>query len=132
MKSYLIGTNTCIYYMKGQYDMKRKFKEAGFENLYISEITLAELKFGVANSSQKVKNQRTLENFLTGVQLLPIIDVLDFYAEEKAYLMQKRQLIDDFDLLIGSTAVVHDMTAVTNNETHLERIRGIQLENWTK
>jgi tRNA(fMet)-specific endonuclease VapC len=58
--------------------------------------------------------------------------VLDFYAEEKARLMKSGNLIDDFDLLIGSTAVVHEMTMVTNNETHFERINGIKIKNWVK
>jgi tRNA(fMet)-specific endonuclease VapC len=58
--------------------------------------------------------------------------VLDFYAEEKARLMKSGNLIDDFDLLIGSTAVVHEMTMVTNNETHFERIKGIKIKNWVK
>lgn len=58
--------------------------------------------------------------------------MLDFYAEEKARLMKSGNLIDDFDLLIGSTAVVHEMTMVTNNETHFERIKGIKIKNWVK
>lgn len=132
MKPHLLDTNICIYYMKGQYKLDEQFKIVGHESLYISEITLGELKFGVANSQQRTKNQKTLEKFLSDIVVLPIIDVLDFYAEEKARLMKSGNLIDDFDLLIGSTAVVHEMTMVTNNETHFERINGIKIKNWVK
>jgi len=45
LKKYLIDTNTCIYYIKGKLDLYNKFEKAGTENCYISEITLAELKF---------------------------------------------------------------------------------------
>lgn len=55
MKQYLLDTNICIYYMKGLYSLKEKFQHAGSENCVISEITLAELKFGVENSEQKEK-----------------------------------------------------------------------------
>jgi tRNA(fMet)-specific endonuclease VapC len=47
---YLLDTNICIYYMKGMHNLDKKFKSVKVENCYISEITLAELKYGVENS----------------------------------------------------------------------------------
>jgi tRNA(fMet)-specific endonuclease VapC len=41
--------------MKGLYDLRTKMLKAGSENCFISEITLAELKFGVENSQAKEK-----------------------------------------------------------------------------
>jgi tRNA(fMet)-specific endonuclease VapC len=131
LNQYLLDTNICIYYIKGLYDLKSKFKEVGPENCFISEITLAELKFGVANSQAKEKNQKALENFLSGIQILPIFPALDIYAEEKARLQKSGKIIDDFDLLIGATAVSFDLTMVTNNTSHFTRLTEIKLENWT-
>jgi tRNA(fMet)-specific endonuclease VapC len=104
----------------------------GSAKLYISEITLAELKYGVENSENKVKNKKALLNFLTGVQILPIIESLDIFAKEKSRLRKSGIIIDDFDLLIGSTGVAYDFTVVTNNNNHLGRIEDIKLEDWTK
>lgn len=131
MNQYLIDTNICIYYIKGLYDLKSKFKQVGLENCFISEITLAELKFGVAKSQAKDKNQKTLENFLSGIQILPIFPALEIYAEEKARLQKSGKIIDDFDLLIGATAVSFDLTVVTNNTSHFSRLNDIKLEDWT-
>lgn len=131
MNQYLLDTNICIYFIKGLYDLKSKFKEVGPENCFISEITLAELKFGVAKSQAKKKNQRALENFLTGVQILPIFPALDIYASEKARLQKSGKVIDDFDLLIGATAVSFDLVMVTNNTNHFKRIKDIKLVDWT-
>ena len=58
--------------MKGLFDLDKKFASVKIENCFISEITLAELKFGVENSKAPAKNQKALENFLTGIQILPI------------------------------------------------------------
>jgi len=113
LNQYLLDTNICIYYIKGLYDLKSKFEEVGPENCFISEITLAELKFGVAKSKAKEKNQKALDNFLSGIQLLPIFPALDIYAEEKARLQKSGKIIDDFDLLIGATAVSFDLVMVT-------------------
>lgn len=120
------------YYTKGLHNLNEKFKDVGPENCFISEITLAELKFGVANSQKKQQNRRALENFLAGIQIVPIFQALDTYATEKARLRKAGNVIDDFDLLIGSTAVTFDMKMITNNTNHFSRINNIQLEDWTE
>jgi tRNA(fMet)-specific endonuclease VapC len=117
--------------MKGKFDLATKFNKIPSENLFISEITLAELKFGVENSERPVKNRKVLEDFLTGVQILPIFNALDFYAQEKARLRKAGTPIDEFDLLIGTTSVVNNLIMVTNNTNHFKRITNIQLEDWT-
>jgi tRNA(fMet)-specific endonuclease VapC len=132
LKKYLLDTNICIYYIKGKFGLKEKIRIVKKENLFISEITLAELKFGVQNSESPKKNQATLEDFLTGVQIIPIFNSLDLYAEEKARLRKTGQTLDDFDLLIGVSSVANKMVLVTNNESHFERIKNIEIENWTK
>lgn len=102
------------------------------ENCFISEITLAELMFGVENSEKKEKNQQALDDFLTGVKLVPIFHSLELYAKEKTRLRKSGTPIDDFDLLIGVTSVTHNLTMVTTNTEHFKRISGIELEDWTK
>ena len=131
MNQYLLDTNICIYYIKGLYDLKSKFEVVDPENCFISEITLAELKFGVAKSQAKKKNQKALEHFLSGIQILPIFPALDIYAVEKARLQKSGKIIDDFDLLIGATAVSIDLTMVTNITSHFSRLIDIKLEDWS-
>jgi len=132
LKNYLIDTNTCIYYIKGKYDLKKKFEEANPDNCFISEITLAELMFGVENSEKKEKNKKALDDFLSGIKIIPIFHSLDLYAKEKARLRKLGTVIDDFDLLIGATSVSHNLVMVTNNTDHFKRIKGITLEDWTE
>ena len=118
--------------MKGKFELEAKFDKVLAENCFISEITLAELKFGVENSEKPEKNKKALDNFLTGVQILPIFHSLDLYAKEKARLRKAGTPVDDFDLLIGVTSVSHNLVMVTNNTNHFKRIIGIELEDWTK
>ena len=54
---YLLDTNICIHYFKGQFELKEKFKTIGYENLAISEITLAELIYG-AEKSQRIQSNK--------------------------------------------------------------------------
>ncbi len=129
---YLLDTNICIYYMKGLYDLKEKIKNIGSENCYISEITLAELKFGVENSERKKKNKEALDIFINGIKIVPIYNSLDFYAIEKARLKKEGNTVDDFDLLIGASAVSNNMIFVTNNIKHFKNIENIVIQDWTQ
>lgn len=113
------------------FDLKKRFEKADPDNCFISEITLAELKFGVENSEKKTNNKAALDNFLTGVNVVPIFHSLDLYASEKSRLRKAGTPIDDFDLLIGVTSVTHNLIMVTNNISHFERINGIALEDWS-
>ncbi len=117
--------------MKGMFALSGKFDAIDPDTLFISEITLAELKYGVAQSANPIKNRAVLINFLSGVQILPIFDALDIYANEKARLKKEGRIVDDFDLLIGASAVANELILVTNNTKHFERLDGITIENWT-
>ena len=132
MTRYLLDTNIVFFYIKGKFSLNQKFDNLPPKTLFISEITLAELCFGVENSELKEKNERALQKFLTGVQILPIYQSIKLYAKEKARLRKTGKRIDDLDLLIGVTAVTYNLVMVTNNTSHFERIKEIQLVDWTK
>ena len=130
MKKYLLDTNICIYFLKGQFDLYKKIEDAGEENCFVSEITIAELKYGVEKSIQKEKNKGILEKFQTKFTVLPIFTALDIYAKEKARLKAKGKILDDFDLLIGATAISNNLILATRNVSDFNRLDGIVLVDW--
>lgn len=70
-------------------------------------MTVAEPKYGVENSKTPEKMRPVVEAFIPKFAVLPIYNCLDIYANEKAKLRKKGLIIDDFDLLIGTTSVVN-------------------------
>lgn len=134
MKKHLLDTNICVYFLNGKFGIDTKLREIGIENCYISIITLAELKFGVANSHENKQeaNQKALENFIKGVAILPIDKALDDFARLKAKFRKEGNPADNFDLLIGTTALVHNLVLATRNVKHFERIEGLNIENWVE
>lgn len=130
MKTYLLDTNICVFFLRKQYAISEKLKQAGLRNCYISEITVGELLYGAFCSQHKEKHIKQIDEFVGLFIVKPIYPVLSVFAEEKAKLRKQGLLIDDFDLLIGATALKYDMTLVTENIKHLSHINGLHLENW--
>ena len=128
-RKYLLDTNICIFFLQGKYGIKEKIQEVGRSNCYISEITIAELLYGAAYSNSE-KHRHDVEILLESLTVIPIYDALPTYAVSKAHLRHVGQMIDEFDLLIGSSAVYHGYVMVTENVGHFERISGIEIENW--
>ena len=131
MIKYLLDTNICIFYFRNKYNVVDKFAKIGLSKCAISEITLAELKFGIELSNYKEENTEKLNIFTEFVSVISIHNSISLYAKEKARLRFVNKNIDDFDLLIGTTAVINDLIMVTDNEKHLSRIENIKIENWT-
>jgi tRNA(fMet)-specific endonuclease VapC len=127
---YLLDTNICVHFLRGNFDLITKFREIGIENCAISEITFAELVFGAENSSNPEKNLELIEAFTNQLIILPIFNANHLYAKEKARLRSKGKMISDFDLLIGCTAIEKGMTVVNENQKEFERITNIKIENW--
>ena len=94
-------------------------------------MTVAELKYGVENSKTVEAMRKIVEALIPKFFVIPIYNSLDIYAKEKAKLRKQGLMIDDFDILIGATAVANDMVMVTNNVAHLSRLDSIVIEDWT-
>ena len=132
MKQYLLDTNICVFILRNKYNVASYILKAGIDNCHISIITYAELYYGAMNSNNVDRNLEQLEEFADGIDILPIDDIIPCFAKEKAVLRKKGTPIDDFDLLIGTTALSHNMVVVTENIKHLGKIEGLEIENWVE
>jgi tRNA(fMet)-specific endonuclease VapC len=52
------------------------------------------------------------------------------FGELKSVLRRQGALIDDFDLLIAATAHRHEMTVITHNLDHFDRVSELLVEDW--
>ena len=129
---YILDTNICIYLIKKKPISvlnrlsKIKIKEAG-----ISSITLSELEYGAAKSSNPDKNRVALIGFAS---LLEIYNYDAQAAREygiiRADLERSGKIIGAMDMLIAAQAKGLNLTLVTNNEKEFNRIPGLKIENW--
>ena len=131
MKGYLLDTSICVFLFRGKYDIDMKLNEVGHAKCFISEVVLAELRYGAYKSDRTSENLQMIDEFVELVHVLPFGNSIDEYAREKARLSRSGQMIEDFDLLIGCAAKEAGLTLVTNNVKHFKHIDGLEIEDWT-
>ncbi len=108
-------------------------REKGRENCYISEVTVLELRYGAENSDNPAKSHKAVDGFINGLSIIPIYSCINLYAKEKVRLRKiGKPMNDEFDLLIGVTAIENKLTLVTDNIKDFEHLDGILIENWFK
>ena len=130
---YLLDTDTIIYSLKGDTNIQENLRQHVNDLLQISIITLMELYYGVYKSQHVDANLAKIKTLEQSFEILPTgQETTEIFGRLKARLELDGNRLDDFDLIIASTALTHNLVLVTNNEKHFERIEGLKLENWCK
>lgn len=131
---YLLDTNVLIHHQRGYFNIGEylKLHDISLEDCYISEITAIEVKVGELILKRKGYNFKVdSDAILSNFNILPISDCIDFFVKEKCRLQfAGTPIANNFDLLIGCTAVVNDMIMVTENIKDFKNIEDIRIENW--
>ncbi len=130
---YLLDTDTLIYSLKGEPAVLANFKKHAAAPKAVSVITYGELVFGAQGSQRITEN---LAKVYRLKEIFPLVDVtpaiMDIFGALKADLRKNGTPVDDFDLLIGATALTIGYCVVTNNERHYAKIPGLEVVNWSK
>ena len=130
MAKYLLDTCVCISIFRNEGNVRETIRKIGTKNCYISEITVAELYFGLAKSSEKQRKMEDIREVQRLFRVIPVYSSFKEYGEIRQTLEHTGLRVDQFDLLIGATAIHHKMTLVTSNLKHFERIQGLEIANW--
>lgn len=130
MVKYLLDTCVCISMFRNEGHVREKLLNVGLDNCYISEITIAELYFGVAKAENKKRKLEDIKRVQQIFKVIPAYSSFKEYGEIRHSLEHTGLRVDQFDLLIGATAIHHQMTLVTSNLKHFERMPGIEIESW--
>ena len=127
---YLLDTCVCISMFRNEGRVREMLSSVGTKNCYISEITVAELYYGLAKASRKEEKTNDIIRVQKMFKVIPAFSAYKKYGEIRYSLEHVGKRVDQFDLLIGATAIHHGLTLVTSNTKHFERIEGITIENW--
>jgi tRNA(fMet)-specific endonuclease VapC len=97
---------------------------------FTTSVTVGELLYGA-----RKRQSRRLEDVIEGV--VAVIQVVPFdelaarsYADIRVALEVASRPLEDPDLRIAAICLSHDLTLVTGNVRHFERVPGLRVENW--
>jgi tRNA(fMet)-specific endonuclease VapC len=110
---------------------QRRLADVTADDHYTTAITLGELFYGAVRR-RSPSLLRAIEEYVEGE-----VTILEFdesaaraYAEIRVELEAAGQRLDDADLRIASICIARDLTLVTGNVRHFERVPGLRVENW--
>ena len=130
---YLLDTDIIIYSLKGHPVLQKNLRRHLNDSLQISIVTCLELYYGAYKSQQVTGNLAKVKKIEETLEVLPLgTETAEIFGRLKAQLGIKGTRLDDSDLMIAACALTHNLTLVTNNENHFQRIDGLKLTNWIK
>jgi tRNA(fMet)-specific endonuclease VapC len=128
--THLLDTNICSAYLKGDGRVFNRFIQHG-GGLTVSAIVVGELYSWVFRAKTKADRLPGLAQMLADIQILPVDhEVARKFGEIRAALLDQGRPIPEIDLMIASTALVHDLTLVTHNVRNFEHVPGLRVEDW--
>ena len=130
---YMLDTNICSYIIRNRPEsIKEKLQEVEKEHtIALSSIVVSELLYG----AKKKGSPKLLKVVMAFVDNFVIYDYskvsAEFYATVRTDLEMQGKIIGANDLLIASHALSHKAVLVTNNTREFERVKGLNLEDWS-
>jgi tRNA(fMet)-specific endonuclease VapC len=129
---YVLDTDSCIYWLKGNRFIDRKINSLGAYRVAITPFSTAELYYGAYHSFQVEKNLDMLDFMFELFRTLELVhDDFIRFGKVKADLARRGRIIGNFDIMIASMCLERDLTVVTHNQTHFLPIEGLRVEDWT-
>jgi tRNA(fMet)-specific endonuclease VapC len=130
---YLLDTNTVSYVMQRRPAIVAKVAEAGgVNNLAVTAITVAELRYGVEAMPEGRKKQDRLTS-MKSLEVRAFTQDAGAAFGWAAALLEKEGVAWDWpDLAIASIALVEHLTVASNDRffEHVQRVCGLRFERW--
>ncbi len=131
MSGFLLDTNACIAYLnEGNSKLKSNVLQH-FASIYICDIVQMELYYGAYKSQKVTENLAKLHDFFDLITSLEFNhDIAKLAGEIRADLDKKGTKIGAYDVLIASSAIIHQKTLVTHNVKEFQRVNNLHLVDW--
>ncbi len=126
--SYLVDTDYVADWLKGRPEAVTLLRTLEPKGLAISLITYGEIYDGIYYGSNPRKQERIFRQFLQGADVLSFNKLtMQQFARIRGHLRRTGNIISDPDILIAATALHHNLTVVTRNIRHFERVPNLKL-----
>ena len=130
----LLDTNICVFVIRRKSPLVlQRFRQQLPDDLGVSTVTLAELRFGADKSKDPIKNHAALNSFLAPIQVLTFdAECAVCYGRVRSDLERHGLPIGPLDTMIAAQRLPLSVPLVTNNTGEFTRVSDLILEDWSK
>jgi tRNA(fMet)-specific endonuclease VapC len=132
---YVLDTNAVSALMRGDAAIVRRLSRVSRADVGLPQPVIAEIAYGIHRLARSRRRDSLLARFDLIRTELPRAawtdEVSEAFGAIKAKLERAGERIEDFDVAVAAHALAESATLVTANLRHLERIPGIDVQDWT-
>ncbi len=123
---YLLDADWAVHALANHADTIKTLDRVAPEGIFISWVTVGELYEGAFGPQRKLDITK-IRQFLRSFRMLNLSDpIMERFAQVRADLRRRGQIIPDLDLLAAATALHYDLTVLTSDQ-HFKRVPGLKL-----
>ena len=132
MMGYLLDTCIISDFVKVEANTLKLLKSITATDIFISSLTVMEVKYGLAINPQcALKIQSLIEALLGSITILPFgVEEAELAALIRSILKTAGTPIGSYNVPIAATALTHNHIVVTSNVREFQRVNSLQIENW--
>lgn len=128
---YLLDTSVCIDTLRSRESATRRLAAIGSDEVAISAMTVAELRFGALKVRAPEMARLQLDSFLAIAAILAFdAAAARHHATARLALQKTGTPIGERDLVIAATALAHGLVLATGNVREFRRVPGLGVERW--
>jgi len=129
---YLLDTNVCVDFLNRRHlSVVEKIQSSFPEDLCLSSVVVAELRYGADRSVRKAQNHERLDILTAEIQCVDFdLSAARVYGRVRSTLEAEGMPIGPYDMMIAAHALSLGLVLVTDNERELRRVAGLKVENW--
>jgi tRNA(fMet)-specific endonuclease VapC len=133
-RAYLLDTDIASYLLRRSHpQLEQRLRFLPAETIFLSVISAGELLLGVKAYPLTHRRRGEVTRFIERARVLDWnISAAEAYADIRHSLTSAGNVIGIMDMMIAAHALAADLTLVTNNTRHFERLALLRLENWTE
>lgn len=129
---YLLDTDWIIQALSSFEPAASTRRTIAGQGINVSIVSIGEIYEGAFTFANPHAHLASFRRHLDAYTVLNLSEpIMERYAEIRAFLRRRGQMISDFDILIAATALIHDFTLLTFNRRHFERIPDLKLDQPT-
>lgn len=127
---YIIDADWIIEITRGNRAVGRTVQSLAPETVAVSWLTIGEVYEVAFNTTYPQAHIDMIQRYMQEFEVLGVDgEIMERFAEIRACLRRRGQMISDLDIVLAATALRHDMTVLTYNTRHFERVPDLRIYN---